>query len=554
MKPHLFDVINQDKLQDMQDVFCESLGCAGIITDSEGKYLTKRSRYSTFCEIVQETSKGMKQCTKCTSNICKQFKKDHKPLTYECYLNIKHSAAPLMLNGELIGSFFVGQFAHSNTDINILKQKIASLGIEPDYAAELMTTLPMANDDQFTTCMALNKTFSNLLTELTRKHFYCKNLRTQTTDCNTIPNISSRQGNDKEKRLPIQEVNPPVGRCRRKQVPAKSNRSVPMDFIGNCAEIKDAIGVIRKIADVDIPILIQGETGTGKELIAKLIMKMSNRFDKPFVAINCNTIPENLVESELFGHEKGAFTGSVGQSKGKFRLAHKGTLFLDEIGDVNIEFQKKILRALEEKSIVPIGGEIPIDVDFRLITASNVCFKKQVENGNFRRDLFHRICGLPIYLPPLRKRKNDIILLAQYFLDKFNAKLNKHIVFSETTKTFLKTQKWEGNIRELKNVIYRSVILNDKGLLNPEDILMDSDLIHSEKAPKLTELLETYACKKIDIGVDFEKEIEIFQVILIKEALNRSQNVITSASELLNIPRTTLSGKLKKFIYPEGRY
>lgn len=242
-------------------------------------------------------------------------------------------------------------------------------------------------------------------------------------------------------------------------------------IIGEGIAMKKIINEVKKIADAKSNVLLLGETGTGKELIARAIHFNSNRADKPFIPINCSAIPENLLESELFGHTKGAFTGAFTSKKGLFEEANGGTIFLDEIGDLNINLQSKLLRVLEDQEIRPVGGNQSIKVDLRFIAATNKDIASAVKEGSFREDLFYRINVITIKLPPLRERKEDIDLLVNHFIEKFSAELGKKVNrIDEEALKYIKKYNWPGNIRELQNVIERAVLVSEDGIIKPEHL------------------------------------------------------------------------------------
>ena len=234
------------------------------------------------------------------------------------------------------------------------------------------------------------------------------------------------------------------------------------DMIGDSVQMKEIRDIIQKIANTDVRVLITGENGTGKELIAHAIHKQSKRSKIPMIEVNCAAIPSELIESELFGHEKGSFTSANKQKKGKFELADQGTLFLDEIGDMSLSAQAKVLRALQENKITRVGGEKTIDVNVRIIAATNKNLKEEIENKKFREDLLHRISVIPIKVPSLRERSDDIPILINYFLEKICQEHGiKKKKISDASINLLKKHDWPGNIRELRNVIERLVILSD---------------------------------------------------------------------------------------------
>jgi transcriptional regulator with GAF, ATPase, and Fis domain len=247
-----------------------------------------------------------------------------------------------------------------------------------------------------------------------------------------------------------------------------------LEIIGESEALKEVLGIVAKVASSDATILLEGETGTGKELVAHLIHSKSQRSKKSFVSVNCAAIPSSLLESELFGHEKGAFTGAFGRKLGRFELADEGTLFLDEIAELDSTLQSKLLRVLEEREIERVGGIEAIPVDIRIIAATNRDLKKEVDEGRFRNDLFYRLKVICIQLPPLRKRKEDISLLVEYFIDKLAAKSGKgkKSVSPEVLKQFNK-YPWVGNIRELRNVMEQMVLLCDRQVIELKDIPAD---------------------------------------------------------------------------------
>ncbi|HVN67832.1 MAG TPA: sigma-54 dependent transcriptional regulator, partial [Candidatus Sulfotelmatobacter sp.] len=243
------------------------------------------------------------------------------------------------------------------------------------------------------------------------------------------------------------------------------------DLIGQTPGMQKLFATIDRIAPTDSTILISGESGTGKELVARAIHAKSRRADRPFIALNCAAIPENLLESELFGHERGAFTGALERKLGKFELADGGTLFLDEIGCMSAAMQSKFLRVLEDKVIERLGSEKGIPVDVRIISATNIDFAKEIKAGKFRQDLFYRLNVIPLQLIPLRERKDDIPLFVQYFLDKFNKELNKKIKgLSAAALGQLTAYDWPGNVRELQNLLERLVVLADGETIEEIDL------------------------------------------------------------------------------------
>ena len=242
-------------------------------------------------------------------------------------------------------------------------------------------------------------------------------------------------------------------------------------IIGESDTIKRAVAETQRVAQTEATVLLLGESGTGKELFALAVHHLSNRRDKPFVAINCAAIPETLIENELFGHERGSFTGASDRRQGKFELASDGTVFLDEIGELPLAVQGKLLRAIEEKMIDRIGGRAPVPVNVRVVAATNRDLQAAVENGEFRRDLFFRIAVFPLEIPPLRDRGDDIVMLAKHFATLLGKELRgREASLSETALAALRAHTWPGNVRELENAIERACILTDTMVLQPADL------------------------------------------------------------------------------------
>jgi DNA-binding NtrC family response regulator len=241
-------------------------------------------------------------------------------------------------------------------------------------------------------------------------------------------------------------------------------------IVGEDPSLRKVFASLQRAAATDTTVLIEGESGTGKELFARSLHALSDRSSMPFVAINCAAIPETLLETELFGHEKGAFTGAVARKPGKFEMAHQGTLFLDEIGDLPLSLQAKILRALEEKRFERVGGTASVQVNVRLVAATNRGLRAQVSAKRFREDLYFRLSVFPITVPPLRERQGDIVLLAHYFVDRFCRDLKKKVTMSPEAKTHLQSYHWPGNVRELQNCIERAVILAEGDAILPRHL------------------------------------------------------------------------------------
>ena len=243
------------------------------------------------------------------------------------------------------------------------------------------------------------------------------------------------------------------------------------EMVGSSSCMEEVFDTIRKVAGISVTVLITGESGTGKELVARAIHYISSRKDKPFIPINCGAIPENLLESELFGYEKGAFTGAYFSKEGKFEAANHGTIFLDEIGELSLPLQVKLLRFLEEQKIERVGGNKPIQLNVRIIAATNKNLEEELKNENFREDLYYRLSVINIFLPPLREREGDIPLLANFFLHKFSREYHKRVKgFTKEAIEAIEAYPWPGNVRELENKIKRAVIMADSPLLTAESL------------------------------------------------------------------------------------
>ncbi len=302
----------------------------------------------------------------------------------------------------------------------------------------------------------------------------------------------------------------------------------PFELIGTSGQLTDILTLIRKVAPTDSPVFIQGESGTGKELVANTVWHYSKRKDTPFIALNCASLSENLIESEIFGHEKGAFTSAYQLKHGLVEVADKGTLFLDEIGEMPIGLQAKLLRFLDSGEFRRVGGNKALRVDVRLITATNKDLPEMIKAGTFREDLFYRLNVITVTIPPLRERKEDIPELARYFLNKYSRKLSKVVKdFTAEALELLAGYHWPGNVRELENVIERAVILCETQTLGAEDLAIPSAAAISELGtnPSLEEMEKNYILR------------------VLKEA-NGNQS---KASQLLGIDRKTLYLKLKKY-------
>ena len=297
--------------------------------------------------------------------------------------------------------------------------------------------------------------------------------------------------------------------------------------------MQDVFSTIRKVATTDAPVLITGESGTGKELVARAIHRLSIRESKPFIPINCSAIPENLIESELFGHEKGTFTGAHAQRKGRFEMAEGGTLFLDEIGDLPQLLQVKLLRFLQEKVIERVGGREQIEVDTRILAATNRDLEEAMKNATFREDLYYRLNVVKISLPPLRDRKADVILLAKTFLDRYTSEIRKKIKgFNSQAIESIERYAWPGNVRELENRIKRAVIMSEGKKITAEDLELES----------------TAGKKESMVLKDARKMLE---KDLILKAITRNENSLTKAAAELGVSRPTLYDLMEKLGIPK---
>ena len=304
-------------------------------------------------------------------------------------------------------------------------------------------------------------------------------------------------------------------------------------IIGSSAGIKNVLELVEKVAPGKSTVLLRGETGTGKEIIAERIHNLSPRRDKPLIKVNCAAIPETLLESELFGHERGAFTGAIARKLGKFELAHKGTIFLDEIGDLSLTLQVKLLRVLQGKEFERVGGTQTIKVDIRLISATNKNLENDVTQGKFREDLFYRLNVIPIYIPPLRERKEDISPLANYFLKKYASEMGKEIKgFSKEAMAFLMDYNWTGNIRELENVIERIAVISNNKIMMPDDL------------PK--------EIKSPVVSIDTKESLWDIEKELIIKALNETSWNKTRAAKKLGISRSILRYRIEKYNIQKG--
>jgi two-component system response regulator AtoC len=325
-------------------------------------------------------------------------------------------------------------------------------------------------------------------------------------------------------------------------------------IIGTSQGIAELYAVLERVADTPTTVLITGESGTGKELVARALHEHSGRKDKPFIKVNCAAIPKELIESELFGYERGAFTGAVASKPGRFELANGGTLFLDEIGEIPIEMQVKLLRALQESEFERVGGIKTIRVDVRLVAATNRELKKLIASGNFREDLFYRLNVVPIRLPALRERTGDIPLLADHFLAKFNERLRKKVegIGPDATEVLMQ-YPWPGNIRELENVIERAVLFCDESRLHANDLPPDVRGIPVIANVSLPEAdLQAALAGEGGLKEHVKVAMSRLEKELVSRALQQTTGNVTHAARLLKISRKGLQLKMKELGLREG--
>jgi two-component system, NtrC family, response regulator AtoC len=334
-------------------------------------------------------------------------------------------------------------------------------------------------------------------------------------------------------------------------------RQAGLDVIGPSEKITELMKFVRKVAVSEAStILIQGESGTGKDLIAKIIHYESRRQNKPFVAVNCSAIPETLMEAELFGHERGAFTDAKALKKGLFEMAHGGTLFLDEIGELSPFMQAKLLRVMEDQKVRRVGGVRDLQVDVRVIAASNRDLERAVRDGNFRQDLYYRLAIISIFIPPLREHREDVIPLTDFFIDHYNRTFRKSIRgLSEQARRLLLNYDWPGNVRELKNAIERAMILEEGAELQSE--YLPFSVSHARTAGTAFEQMSSQPSAPQPVGNGRQlpalaipeggTSLEEVERALVELALSKAQQNQTQAARLLDISRDALRYKMKKF-------
>ncbi|OGW55959.1 MAG: sigma-54-dependent Fis family transcriptional regulator [Nitrospirae bacterium RBG_13_43_8] len=318
-------------------------------------------------------------------------------------------------------------------------------------------------------------------------------------------------------------------------------------LIGNSPSMKIVYELIEKIADTESTILITGESGTGKELVAKTIHYSSSRSQEPFVPVNCAAIPKDLLESELFGHEKGAFTGALNARIGRFELAHRGTLFLDEIAELDPSLQVKLLRVLQEREFERVGGVKTIKMDVRILVATNKDIERATREGKFREDLYYRLNVIPLNLPPLRERTEDILVLVNYFVREFADKRKKEpFTFSTEAIQCLTRYQWPGNVRELENLIERLTILVTKDAVTTSDLPEKFHQLSDARPPENSHAGPLMDFEIPEHGININSVVENMERNLILKALKKTGGVKNRAAKMLGLNRTTLIEKMKK--------
>ncbi|MBN2723459.1 MAG: sigma-54-dependent Fis family transcriptional regulator [Deltaproteobacteria bacterium] len=323
---------------------------------------------------------------------------------------------------------------------------------------------------------------------------------------------------------------------------SKKKDIIPQGIIGDDEAFLRVLDMAQNVADTDSTVLITGETGTGKEVIARYIHEKSLRPDGPFIPVNCGAIPDNLLESELFGHVKGSFTGAVSNHDGVFAQAGGGTVFLDEIGEMSPNLQVKLLRVLQQKEYTPVGEAKPVKADVRILAATNIDLEKAIKEGNFRSDLYYRLNVIPIALPPLRNRQMDILLLFEHFRKKFNRSCGRDVDgISDEVEKILMTYLWPGNIRELENLVERLVIIKRTGIILKSDL--PYQMLNSISDSDENDVL---SMKLTGEGMNLREALEEFENNMIVQALDMTGGNRNKAASLLSMNRTTLVEKLRK--------
>ncbi len=320
-------------------------------------------------------------------------------------------------------------------------------------------------------------------------------------------------------------------------------------MIGESKPIKALREMVYQVAASSATVLITGESGTGKELVADLIHKHSNRADKQYLKFNCSAVAESLLESDLFGYEKGAFTGAAASHKGKFEEADGGTIFLDEIGDISPKMQSSLLRVLQEGEIFRVGSNIPVSVDVRIIAATNTDLEKAVRAGKFREDLYYRLNVINLRQVPLRERKDDIVLLATNFLLKFRERFNKEVTFlPNSVVEKLLAYDWPGNVRELENTIQRAVLLSRDGMISPSDLGINPESDEDRDEPVSERSMKKFVSRPL------KESVSLFEAEIIAHALEKHEGRIDDLCQSLSMPKTTLYEKMKRYGISPKKY
>lgn len=343
----------------------------------------------------------------------------------------------------------------------------------------------------------------------------------------------------------VKEIKAVIDNALSRQVVQKEETPAGIfnNIVGHSPKMLKIYDMIKRVAGTKTNVLITGESGTGKELVARAVHLESPRASYPFVAITCSAIPEHLMESELFGHVKGAFTGALANKKGLFETARGGTVFLDEIGDLSLSIQVKLLRVIQERQFLRVGDTQPVSVDVRLISATNKDLERETIEGRFREDFYHRLNVIHLHVPPLRERKEDIPILAQYFLEKYSQELEKDVrTISSYALDALMNYSFPGNVRELENIIERSVALEASNIILPESLLLSEHKNHKGGKKK-----DTLSIDLTTAGIDLGKVLADLEIDLIRQALQLSNGVIKKAAELLNLSFRSMRWKIQKF-------
>lgn len=309
------------------------------------------------------------------------------------------------------------------------------------------------------------------------------------------------------------------------------------EIVGDSPALAFALQMVQRAADTDTTVLVAGESGTGKELVARALHEASPRRDRPFVAVNCAALPESLVESELFGHARGAFTGAAGPRAGRIVAADGGTLFLDEVGDLPLAAQAKLLRALQEQEVVPVGSDTPVRFDVRVVAATHRDLDAMVDAGDFRLDLYYRLAVIRTELPPLRERPEDVLTLAHHFVERFKRQTRRQVEgLSLEAQRALLAHPWRGNVRELANAIERGVVLTGRGMIGPDSLGLTRGHRHRQ----------TTGTDETSEGLNLKDAVKQVEHSLIHRALQQTNGNRTEAAALLGLNRTTLVEKIRK--------